>query len=135
MKLAIIITADPKNGEEALGRAFNALALPPLEEPVAPQDVQVAEPWKYLVPGNNVIAVQALNSSLAASPDFAIFVTAEAEEDTTAPTLTEVTPIAGSTVDSLTVVEVDFSEPVTGVDAGDLLVNGNPAGARNQCER
>ena len=27
MKLAIIITSDPKNGDEALGRAFNALAL------------------------------------------------------------------------------------------------------------
>lgn len=27
MKIAIIITSDPKNGEEALGRAFNALAL------------------------------------------------------------------------------------------------------------
>ena len=27
MKLAIIITSDPKSGEEALGRAFNALAL------------------------------------------------------------------------------------------------------------
>jgi len=27
MKLAIIISSDPKNGEEALGRAFNALAL------------------------------------------------------------------------------------------------------------
>jgi hypothetical protein len=27
MKLAIFITSDPKNGEEALDRAFNALAL------------------------------------------------------------------------------------------------------------
>ena len=27
MKLAIIIISDPNNGEEALGRAFNALAL------------------------------------------------------------------------------------------------------------
>lgn len=27
MKLAVIITADPNNGEEALGRVFNALAL------------------------------------------------------------------------------------------------------------
>lgn len=27
MKLAIIITSDPRTGEEALGRAFNALAL------------------------------------------------------------------------------------------------------------
>lgn len=27
MKLAIIITSDPNNGEEALGRAFNGLAL------------------------------------------------------------------------------------------------------------
>jgi len=27
MKLAVIVTSDPKNGEEALGRTFNALAL------------------------------------------------------------------------------------------------------------
>ena len=27
MKLAIIILSDPKNGQEALGRAFNGLAL------------------------------------------------------------------------------------------------------------
>ena len=27
MKLAVIILSDPKNGEDALGRAFNALAL------------------------------------------------------------------------------------------------------------
>src|SRR5262245_57551756 len=27
MKIAIIVTSDPKNGDEALGRAFNALAL------------------------------------------------------------------------------------------------------------
>lgn len=27
MKIAIIITSDPKNGEEALGRVFNGLAL------------------------------------------------------------------------------------------------------------
>jgi hypothetical protein len=27
MKLALIISSDPKNGEESLGRAFNALAL------------------------------------------------------------------------------------------------------------
>src|SRR5689334_21913443 len=27
MRLAIIITADPKQGDDALGRAFNALAL------------------------------------------------------------------------------------------------------------
>ena len=27
MKLAIIITSDPQNGDEALGRAFNGLAL------------------------------------------------------------------------------------------------------------
>ena len=27
MKIAIIITSDPNNGEEALGRVFNALAL------------------------------------------------------------------------------------------------------------
>ncbi|MDB6070585.1 MAG: CotH protein, partial [Verrucomicrobiales bacterium] len=39
----------------------------------------------------------------------------------------DVRPIPGSTVGVLTRATVMFSEPVTGVDAGDLLINGNPA--------
>jgi hypothetical protein len=46
--------------------------------------------------------------------------------DTTPPVVQSVTPAAG-TVSALTSVSVTFSETVMGVDAGDLLLNGNPA--------
>ena len=46
--------------------------------------------------------------------------------DTTPPVLQSVSPPAGS-IASLTSVVVTFSEAVTGADAGDLLLNGNPA--------
>lgn len=45
-------------------------------------------------------------------------------EDTVAPVLVATTPASGATVTSLTQVEVIFSEPVTGVDAADLRMNG-----------
>ncbi len=44
----------------------------------------------------------------------------------TAPTAASVSPPAG-TVNSLTAITVNFSEPVDGVNAGDLLINGVPA--------
>ena len=44
----------------------------------------------------------------------------------TPPTAT-VIPAAGATMRNLIGIEVDFSEPVTGVDASDLLINGSPA--------
>src|SRR5438552_1932540 len=47
--------------------------------------------------------------------------------DTTPPAVSSLNPLAGVTVKSLTQVEVRFSEPVTGVDASDLLINGSPA--------
>src|SRR5437773_3623497 len=47
--------------------------------------------------------------------------------DTTPPTVASLNPLAGVTVNSLTQVEVKFSETVTGVDASDLLINGSPA--------
>src|SRR5439155_19369019 len=47
--------------------------------------------------------------------------------DTTPPTVASLNPLAGVTVKSLTQVEVKFSETVTGVEASDLLINGNPA--------
>ncbi|HZL43195.1 MAG TPA: lamin tail domain-containing protein, partial [Verrucomicrobiae bacterium] len=46
--------------------------------------------------------------------------------DTTAPVVQSFSPAAG-TVSALSSVTVTFSEPVIGVDAGDLLLNGNPA--------
>ncbi len=47
--------------------------------------------------------------------------------DVTAPTILAQTPAAGSTVSSLTQVQVTFSEPVSGVGADDFLINGSPA--------
>ena len=44
-----------------------------------------------------------------------------------APSVTTQSPLAGSTVGQLTQVTVTFNEPVTNVDASDLLVNGLPA--------
>ena len=47
--------------------------------------------------------------------------------DSQPPTVTSITPLPGSTVASLTSVAVTFSELVTGVNAGDLLINSAPA--------
>src|SRR5262249_22773092 len=47
--------------------------------------------------------------------------------DTNPPTLGYLYPSAGATLRVLTSIEVAFSEDVGGVDAADLLVNGQPA--------
>src|SRR6185503_19404641 len=47
--------------------------------------------------------------------------------DRTAPVIAARTPAAGSTVTNLTQISVTFSEPVTNVDASDLIVGGIPA--------
>lgn len=47
--------------------------------------------------------------------------------DTIAPTSIAISPLPGATLSSLGSIDVTFSEPVTGVDAADLLVNGVPA--------
>ncbi|MCX6903154.1 MAG: lamin tail domain-containing protein, partial [Verrucomicrobia bacterium] len=47
--------------------------------------------------------------------------------DTIPPLITTISPIPGAVVPTLTSLEVTFSEPVTGVDETDLLVNGLPA--------
>lgn len=46
--------------------------------------------------------------------------------DNVAPTIVSRFPTPGTTVDSFTAVQVNFSEPVAGVDAGDLLINNVP---------
>jgi len=47
--------------------------------------------------------------------------------DRLAPVVSARTPAAGATVTNLTQISVTFSEPVTGVDGPDLLLNGVPA--------
>ena len=47
--------------------------------------------------------------------------------DRTPPAVASKTPGAGVTVTNLTIISVTFTEPVVGVDASDLLLNGTPA--------
>ena len=47
--------------------------------------------------------------------------------DSVPPVLTQLFPGAGATIASLGQIEISFSEPVLGVQASDLLINGSPA--------
>src|SRR6185436_15590184 len=47
--------------------------------------------------------------------------------DLAPPTVNTILPVPGTLVSSLLQIEVFFSENVTNVDAGDLLINGNGA--------
>ena len=47
--------------------------------------------------------------------------------DNLVPLVSELTPVAGAQVSQLTQIEVFFNEPVLGVNAADLLINGQPA--------
>jgi len=82
-------------------------------------------PGAYLVDGPNVLAVHAFNQNLN-STDFgfnAQLYTFLADPATVAPRITSVAPGAGL-VFYFTNLTVRFSEAVTGVDPGDLLING-----------
>ncbi|HEU0011851.1 MAG TPA: lamin tail domain-containing protein [Verrucomicrobiae bacterium] len=76
--------------------------------------------------GTNVIAIQAFNANLTSS-DLYVDANLVGTIDDVAPDILFQLPYAGSTLPSLTQIEVDFTEPVTGVNAADLLINGNPA--------
>lgn len=86
-------------------------------------------PRLYLQPGTNVIAVHAFNESLAASSDFcfnAELFTYITSTELEAPRLVRRTPDA-TYLFALTNIVVEFSEPVTNVNAADLLINDQPA--------
>jgi hypothetical protein len=75
-----------------------------------------------LVAGNNVLAVQVFNTSLASS-DLVFDASLDAVlTETVPPVIAQVTPAPGS-LTTLTQLVVRFSEPVNGVNADDLLVN------------
>jgi hypothetical protein len=88
-------------------------------------------PATNLVTGTNVLAVEVHQVS-STSSDIVFGMTldgafTERIRDTFPPTVASLIPPAGATVYTLTQVEVLFSEPVEGVDAADLRVNGSPA--------
>jgi len=73
--------------------------------------------------GTNVIAIQSFNANITSS-DHYVDASLVGTVDDVAPALAFQLPFAGSTISSLTQIEVDFTENVTGVNAADLLING-----------
>lgn len=106
---------------------YTSSSLPALSEPISWWTNLVSEAGGLLRPGTNVLCIQAFNSSLANSSDFIINPALYYTRDQTSPALTYLFPPADAVVRQLTTVEVAFSEAVTGVDASDLLINGQPA--------
>ena len=107
--------------------AYTGVALAPQTEPIPFETYVLGNPRAYLVPGKNVIAVQAFNASLGDSSDLVINLSLSATVDTQPPSVATLIPSATATVRDLRQIEVDFSEAVTGVNATDLLINGSPA--------
>ncbi|PYI84469.1 MAG: hypothetical protein DME26_13240 [Verrucomicrobia bacterium] len=106
---------------------YNGTSLPALAEPIPFETYAISNPSTLLVPGNNVLAIQAFNADITNSSDFVINVSLSTAVDTVRPTVANLIPPAGAAVRDLTAVEVHFSEPVTGVEASDLLINDLPA--------
>ena len=106
--------------------AYDDVANSNAPEPVQFEShVAVNEPG-WLVPGENVLAVQMFNVSRTSSDLQCHAELSSALIDGEPPTLLAVSPLPGG-VGQLTEIMVTFSEAVTGVDPEDLLVNGIPA--------
>lgn len=86
-------------------------------------ELSTPAPSSYLVVGTNVIAVQVFQSSLGSS-DLGFDCSLQSiVSETVPPVVATVNPTPG-TVTNLTQITVTFSEPVSGVSASDLLING-----------
>ncbi len=107
--------------------AWDGLSLGALSEPLPLETYELPGFRDWLVAGTNVIAVHAMNTSLANSSDFVFMMEMEAEIDEAPPLVSSASPANGARVRDLSQWTVVFDEPVTGVDASDLLVNGSPA--------
>ena len=106
--------------------AYNGLATGTVGDANSFITVDLTTSSNYLVQGVNVIAIHGLNVNLP-STDFVMDLSLTSlAPDPTPPTVASKTPGPG-VVNSLGQITVTFSEPVTGVNASDLLVNGAPA--------
>lgn len=103
---------------------YNSFALQAANpDPAVFSDYLLADAKTTLAAGENVLAVQVFNVTLGSS-DIVWDVALQATVDESAPVIIHQYPTAGATVRELLSIEVEFSEGVTGVDAGDLLING-----------
>ena len=107
--------------------AYNGTSLSALSEPIQEVVTTLDQASAHLVKGTNVIAIQAFNSSIGNSSDFVMSLALSSSIDDVPPVVNMLIPSANALVQKLTQVEVLFSEDVAGVDAVDLIVNGQPA--------
>lgn len=114
-----------RSGAPADGPWFNSLAGSNAPEPVAFTAFPVAAAENLLVTGTNVLAIQMFNTSLGSSDLVFAAALAAALKPRPEPVVVARSPFPGE-VTSLTRVTVTFSQPVSGVEAGDLLVNDLP---------
>jgi hypothetical protein len=103
--------------------AYTDLADTAVAEPVAQIRYFLPDHRNYLVQGTNLIAVQLFNNTLASSDIQLNLQLVAVDPDSIPPTLGSFSPAAGN-VGALSQVTLQFSEPVLGVDEGDLLLNG-----------
>ena len=85
----------------------------------------ISSPSSFLVAGQNVIAVHLLNANPTSS-DIVFNLQLDSTVDKAPPAITSVQPPPGA-VEELREITIEFSEPVQGVDAADLLVNNTQA--------
>ena len=111
------VTGDP---------TFATLAANQATDPAPLVSVTVFPSAGVLQEGDNIITIQVFNTT-AGSSDLGFDCSIESlVSETVPPTMVSFIPSAGSRTD-LTQITVTFSEPVTGVDADDLAIAGNPA--------
>ncbi len=105
--------------------AFDATAIAAEERRTL--DVSITNDLATLLhAGNNVVAIQAFNGNLTSS-DLLLDASLSAMIDDVPPTVVTLNPPVNALIPTLNTIEVFFSEPVTNVDASDLLINGSPA--------
>ncbi len=108
----------------------DAVANRTFPEPLSVEEYPVGRPSTVLRSGRNVLAIHAFNASLNDSSDFVLSPTLETTVDTSIPVVERVLPSAGALLREFSSLEIQFSRPVRGVDAADLLVNGVAATER-----
>jgi hypothetical protein len=104
--------------------AFNA-AAPTAVEPTT-HILQIPFPTNFMVIGTNVVAIHSINQSSGSTDIYMDAALSGVDLDLVPPTVAGKFPVPGN-LTSLNQVTVTFSEAVNGVQAADLLINGQPA--------
>ena len=107
----------------ATSPTYQTLAANQAVDPAVFNDYSLPPTAGYLLTGTNVLTLQVFNTGPGSS-DFGFDTLLEVTiTESTPPVIANITPAPG-TVTELTSISVTFSEPVTGLNANDFLING-----------